>query len=186
MEKTEFVLNDYANWKLENEQILFDLLENKSDIISKFKHVYDVLEELHEEGVANEGELNDDEEQIFESGFEYIFNEIENIKTILSAYFEDDFKQMEKHSELVNLLLYANDFESELLGLEDVKEEDREALGNFIDKVTEIIKEKGEPTEALHNELDKILMKIFGESYYGVNEIFLDIADEMGILDFDD
>ena len=180
----EFIFNDYNNWKQENEDLISTLINNKSEIIRRFKHVYDCVEFFANE-ISNDIKLNDDEMQIFESGFNYLYDQFQNIQIFLEHFFNNDIKEMENYSELINLYLYALDFESELLNKENVKEEDNDALNNYIDKVFELIKEKKEANLILHEELDEISFRIFKNTYYGINEIFLDIDDELGIIDYE-
>ena len=86
---------------------------------------------------------------------------------------------------MINLYLYSLDFENEYCSQENQNDEKLDLLKKYSDKIYTMIVNKEEPTEELHQELDRLCFRVFGESYYGVNEIFLDIADELGILDYD-
>lgn len=180
----EFVFNDYCNWKLENENLIYNLINNKSELISRFKHVYDVVE-YYSDKMAEDGKLNDDELQIVESGFDYLYDQIQNISILLKQYFNDDLLEMEDYSELINLYLYSLDFLNEAQEDEKINPENIKLLEQYSDRIYDLICQRKAATPELHAELDSLCMGIFGETYYGVNEIFLDIANELGILDFE-
>ncbi len=180
----EFIYNDYVNWKLENEKIIYELLSNKSNVISRFKHIYDVVESILASVDGNE-KVSESEIQIFESGFNYLFDQFQLIQTILDNYYDGDFTKMEDDSEIVNMLLYVNEFQSELSSQDEYDKDDELKLGKFSDEITNMIVNNIKPNKELHDRFDKLAFSIFGENYYGINEIFLDIADEMGIIDFE-
>ena len=180
----EFVFNDYCNWKLENEKLIYDLISTKSDLISRFKHVYDVVEYYNDE-MNEKKKLSEEETNIFESGFNYLYDQFQNLELILDTVFHNDLAEMEKSAELINLYLYSLDFENEYCSQENQNDEKLDLLKKYSDKIYAMIVNKEEPTEELHRQLDRLCFRVFGESYYGVNEIFLDIADELGILDYD-
>ena len=118
----EFVFNDYCNWKLENEKLIYDLISTKSDLISRFKHVYDVVEYFNDE-MNEKKKLSDDEKNIFESGFNYLYDQFQNIELILDTVFHNDLALMEKSAELINLYLYSLDFENEYCSQENQNDE---------------------------------------------------------------
>lgn len=180
----EFVFKDYCNWKLENEKLITRLIEDRSNIIYRFKHVYDVVEYYSNQMIA-ENKLQEEEMLIFEMGFKYLFEAFQNITIILEDAFNNDIDKMEEEADLINLYLCSLDFSSELLNSENADEKAVEKLNDFSTKLFGMIKNKENTTTDLTNELDEITVGAFKDEYYGVVEIFLDIADEIGLLDYE-
>ena len=64
------ILDDYVNWKLENHDLLHNLVQNKSKTISRFTSVIVVVDYLYEESLKRK--LTEDETLFFTMGFDYI------------------------------------------------------------------------------------------------------------------
>jgi len=171
--REERVYHEYANWKIENHELLTYLVESNSDLILRFKHVIDVTDHLYDKLIDND-KYTDEEDQIFETGFYYLFDQIEEIATLLKKSYQNKIKDLEERSKDVNLLLSAIDFQNELLSVVDFEQ-------NILKK----LENKEEVPINMFEELDQITLEIFTKlnvDYFPVNDIFLEIADELGIL----
>ena len=107
------IYEDYASWKKENSHLIQTLVNKKSKAIVRFSCVIAVVDYLyhtHEDGKK----LSEDEEVIFSTGFDYIYDSFMMIDNILQSDFNGDIDLMETCSQTINLLLYINDFESEI------------------------------------------------------------------------
>lgn len=177
----DVVVEDYEKFKDENEKLITELFLHESDITKRFHHVYRILEFL--DNKENSGvDLTSDEDVIFKTAFSYLYELFNQIEIILEKDYNNDVKELEKHAKTLNLLLYANDFQHELseVGKESTK------LNDFADLVLGYLQKHEDAPEELFCVLDDITFGLFDEDYYGVSEIFLDIAEEMGLADFDD
>ena len=99
------IYTDYANWKFEKYELISTLIKNKSKAISRFTSVIAVVDFLYDKFVK-EKKLDDDLELIFSTGFDYIYDEFMMIETLLQNKFNNDYKELEKYSKTINLLLY--------------------------------------------------------------------------------
>ena len=76
--RDELKYHEYANWKLEHHELLKYLTENNSNLMIRFKHVLDVTDYLYDKLIDSKI-FSEDEDQIFETGFYYLFDQIDKI-----------------------------------------------------------------------------------------------------------
>lgn len=181
--RDELKYHEYANWKMENYDLLKYLTENNSDLVIRFKHVMDVTDYLYDK-LIDEPNYSEDEDQIFETGFYYMFDQIEKITQLLKPY-NNEYIALEKKAKEINLLLSAIDFQNELASFDDYDEADMADLIDFEQDITKKLENKEDIPELMYKQLDHMTFKIFKKmdvEYFPVNDIFLEIADELGIL----
>jgi hypothetical protein len=181
------IYTDYANWKLENYDLISTLVKNKSKAISRFTSVIAVVDYLYDKFV-NEKKLDEDLELIFSSGFDYIYDEFMMIETLLQNKFNNDFNELEKYSKTINLLLYINDFQNEALNYEEGKF-DLKPLDDLNDKVMNYL-DKGEnaPDEyfAILSDITSSMFDNLDEEFHTIDSIYYEIAVELGIYEEDE
>ncbi len=179
--------NDYLNFKEDKYELLEFFINNDSNTIIRFKHVIAVIDFIYERHCANIN-ITPDEENIFIMGFDYVFERVNTIELMLSKIFNDDKDEMEKYSKTINLILYVNDFKDEIEH-EEKNKRFVDEFSQFENRVLSLLENKEHATDVEFGLLNDMSMRIFdeiGEEYYGLNEIFYDIALEFGILDEDD
>ena len=182
--RDEKVYHEYANWKIENHELLKYLVENNSDLILRFRHVIDVTDFLYDK-LIDDVRYTEDEDQIFETGFYYLFDQIEEITNLLKKAYQNNVQDLEKRAKDVNLLLSTIDFQNELLGVENFEQKDMDKLVEFEQFVLEKLEKKESVPDHMFSKLDKISYEIFNKlnlEYYPIDDIFLEIVDELGIL----
>lgn len=182
------IYTDYGNWKFENHEFISQLVSCKSKTISRFTPVIAVVDYIYEMAVEHKT-ISSDEELIFSTGFDYIYDQFHFIQTILELKFNNNYKELEKFSKTINLLLYINDFENEALEQKDLNTKDFEELGNLKDKVTSFIdKKENAPDEyfALLNDISNKLFEQKGIEIHTIDQIFYEIALEYNIYHEDD
>ena len=175
------IYTDYANWKFENHDYIFQLVKSQSKTISRFTSVIAVVDYLYEKHVKNTF-LNEDEQVIFSTGFDYIYDNFYTIKTILDYQFSGDYKELEKCAKTINLLLYVQDFQNELLnqGLDHAIQ----PLYDFEEKINQYLDKKENVPDAFFPLLNDIANPIFEGNqieYTPIESIFYEIAIELGI-----
>lgn len=182
------IYTDYANWKFENHDYIFQLVKSQSKTISRFTSVIAVVDYLYEKHIKNSS-LNEDEQVIFSTGFDYIYDNFYTIKTILDYQFNGDYKELEKCAKTINLLLYVQDFQNELLnqGFDTAVQ----PLYDYEEKINQYLDKKENVPDAFFPMLDDIVTPIFERNGIDLNpleSIFYEIAIEYGIYknnDFD-
>lgn len=174
---------DYANWKFENHDFIFQLVHSQSKTISRFTSVIAVVDYLYDQ-YLKKNKLTSDEEVFFSVGFDYIHDNFYTIKTILDYQFQGNYKEMEQCAKTINLLLYIHEFQSELLNQNiDVKNE-LIPLDKLEEKVNTYLDRKENVPDAFFPMLDDIVNPIFernGLELNPIESIYYDIAVEYGI-----
>ena len=184
------ILTDYANWKIEKYDLITTLNELESNIIKRYLNTINVLDYLYAKVVDNKEDLTDDEEVIFNTGFEYLDNNFITIEDILKDDFNNNIKAMEKCSKTVNLLLYIIDFEEELLNSTNDDDKliklDLEAFEKLENEVYDYLTKGQNVDDAMFVKLDELADKIFTKHQIEINpidSIFYQIAETLGLLD---
>lgn len=177
--------HDYANWILESSDLVSSLKERNSLITERFKYVLDVLEFLYNKKL-NDKVLEKDEENIFETGFYYVFDAFEQVKLLLEHDYKGNLDELDNHARTVILLLDTIDFQNELVGaIEEPSSEHLQSLIDIEHEILDILEKKEDAPITLHEKLDVVTEGIYKSldlEYYPIGTIFLDIADELGLL----
>ncbi|MDE5867372.1 MAG: hypothetical protein K2H02_00335 [Anaeroplasmataceae bacterium] len=175
------IYTDYANWKFENSSLIEELVRNKSKTISRFTSVIAVVDYLYEQYLKKEY-LNEDETLFFSMGFDYIHDNFYTIKTILEYKFDKDFKAMETCAKTINLLLYVNEFQAELLNQKN--EINLQPLDDFEIQVNSYLDRKENVPDVFFPMLDDIVNPIYEQNnieMVPIESIYYEIAVEYGI-----
>ncbi|MBE6137994.1 MAG: hypothetical protein E7176_06335 [Erysipelotrichaceae bacterium] len=178
------IYTDYGNWKFENHEFINELVKNKSKTISRFTPVIAVVDYLYDKVVDNKS-LSQDEEVIFSTGFDYIYDQFHLIKTLLELKFNNNYKELEKYAQTINLLLYINDFQSEALNYPSLKD-DIKKLDDLEDKVNTCLDKKENAPDAYFQILNEITDTLFNQNnieVHTVDQIFYEIALEYEIYE---
>lgn len=176
------IFEDYEAWKRENSNLINTLVKNNSKTIARFTPVLAVVDYLYEQNKKDT--LSNDEEVIFSTGFDYIYDQFQIIESLLEDTFNNDFKEMEKCGQTINLLLYINDFEAELK-LDEKLKKDIKKLNDLEDKINSYLEKKENAPDEYFQVLDDITYSIFTKNdmdFHTVDQIFYEIAVEYGIF----
>ena len=181
------IYTDYANWKLENYDLIESLVKNKSKAISRFTSVIAVVDYLYDKYVE-EKKLDDDLELIFSTGFDYIYDQFLMIDTLLEKNFNNDINELEKYSKTINLLLYINDFQNEALNYKEGTF-DLKPLDDLNDKVMNYLdKHENAPDEyfAILSDITSSMFDNLDQEFHTIDQIYYEIAVELGIYEEDE
>jgi hypothetical protein len=181
------IYTDYANWKLENYDLIESLVKNKSKAIARFTSVIAVVDYLYDEYVKDK-KLNEDLELIFSSGFDYIYDQFLMIETLLEKNFNNDINELEKYSKTINLLLYINDFQNEALNYKEGTF-DLNPLDDLNNKVMAYLdKKENAPDEyfAILSDITSSMFDNLDTEFHTIDQIYYEIAVELGIYEEDE
>ena len=185
MNKLENQYLDYASWKRTNEKLINYLVEKNSKIIARFRYVLMVVDYLFDQVVSNNKKLNVEEEEMFEVGYQYIFDRFNTITLIAEHVFENDYNKMEQFAKSINLLFYIIDFEDEIDSLDGDHKTEHKKFADLEDEVMRMIENKIQAPDTFYALVDDISLSVFdglGIDYYGITDIYYDIAVEIGLI----
>lgn len=189
MNKLENQYLDYASFKKTNEKLLDYLLSKNSLIIARFKYVLLVVDYLFEKVVKENKKLSLDEEEMFEVGYQYLFDRFNTINLLKEHTFDNNLEKMEQFAKSINLLFYIEDFIDEIDSLDGEHKNEHTKFADLENSVMQYIEEKRQVPDELFALVDDISLNIFtglGHNYYSITDIYYDIAVELELIDEDD
>lgn len=162
----ELIYQQYANWRLENEEIIEFVENSKTSIKNTFEHVLPVVEYLYNDLIDNE-EYGEEEDGIFQFGFNYLVFKYNEIKYVLDNFCKGDYKKLESIAKTINLLFHVLEFEQALL-------ENESGTSDDIEEIIDLEKEIEHYLEKCENAPDELFYKVDLKS----NEIFVKSNNE--------
>ena len=164
------IFEDYLNWKYENHGLIHDLVKSRSNTISRFTHVISVVDYLYDK--KQKVALSEDEILIFSTGYDYIFDQFEMIKSILDLKFNKNIEEMEKYSKTINLLLYITEFQGEIANDNRIKNQINQ-LNSLEDRINQKLDNKINADEEDFILLNDITFNIFEKNGIEIHTVIL-------------
>ena len=180
---------DYASWKKTNEKLIDFLIKKNSKIIARFRYVLMVVDYLFDKVVYERMKLSIVEEEVFEVGYQYIFDRFNTIQLVAEHVFNNNYDAMEHFAKSINLLFYILDFEDEIDSLEGDHKEEHKRFADLEDNVMQMIEAKIQVPDEYYDLVDDISLAVFdglGVNYFGITDIFYDVAIELGLIEESD
>ena len=180
---------DYAAWKKTNEKLINDLIKKNSKILARFRYVLMVVDFLFDKVVYQKEKLSIEEEEVFEVGYQYIFDRFNTITLIAEHVFNNNYDAMEHLAKSINLLLYVVDFIDEIDSLDGEHKDEHKKFAELEDSIMQMIENKIQVPDEYYALVDDISLAVFdglGIDYYGITDIFYDVAIELGLIEEDD
>ncbi len=172
--------DDYRSYKDEHIELIEDLLEKKSKIISRFTHVLAICEYI---SALSNDELNDDLLNIFDVAFEYLSRQIDTIETLYKKDYRNNLEAFDNASRTINLLLHIDDFVKEYETLDNYTDEGKEELSKLYDDVLEFAEDGKDIDDIYFGILNDLVYKLFPQDYRSINDILYDVAIELDLID---
>lgn len=178
----ERLLADYRAWKLEQEPFLEELEEHDTMIYDRWLPVLAVMDHLDEKIRTKAIKPNQEIETIAETGAAFLNDQVQTAKLYLDTAFQGDLHHFLEYETVVCYLLTIDDVRYELA--EKNAAFDQEGFMTLQDELESILDEKKEIPDALGIYVDEKVKALSGEhydSFYGIIDIFMDVADALGI-----
>lgn len=157
----ELIYQQYANWRMENDELIKFVERSNTSIKNTFEHVLPVVEYLYNELIDNE-EYGEEEDGIFQFGFQYLVFKYDEIKYVFDNFCKGDYKKLESIAKTINLFFHVLEFEHALLENESADSDD-------IDELIDLEKEIEYYLEKCENAPDELFQRVDSKS----NEIFI-------------
>jgi hypothetical protein len=182
----QFILKDYASWKLENHATLELFKQNNNIVYQRLEPVFVVLEHIYE--LACETELIDEDmSTIFEIGFHYIHDQFNVIKIYFENLFQSNCEDFEHYAEMLLFLTYIFDVRTDLEN--NGVDSDVEELNEIETYIENMIMERREDYDYVRVKLNEALNKVFETidyEYVSIVDIYVEIAENLGIYLYED
>lgn len=176
---------DYKGYYNDNLELLTNLEKSNSDCFARLKDVIDVLDFISDNYEKYEHDDSSvDLENIFEIGFAYFHEEIEQIKIYFEHYLNKDYFLLKRYDALINFALYVDDVTETLKENEYLTKDREETLKGILDDIEDIISKKLAWSNSDFERLNVILESIIplGDGFNTTSDIFNRIAEEIMII----
>jgi hypothetical protein len=182
-----YLFAEFASWKKENDAFYEELKEHEAMLFDRFYPVYEVMTHIVKEVAAEHLAFDESLKKIFDVGFAFLHDQFETCKIYLDTDFHQDFHAFLEYESIVNYILYIEDVRYEL---EEKKVEyDDTLIEELLDELENII-ETRKPVEGnLGLYVDGKVSAIIGDhkmDFYGIIDIFADVAETLGLYLFED
>jgi hypothetical protein len=182
----EFILKDYASWKLENYEILETFKKGDNPVYERLEPVYVVVEHIYHMVCEGE-EVDDDLDNIFNIGFSYLHSQINVIKIYFENLFKSNCEEFLEYSEMILFLMFIYDLRTDL----DAHGFDSEIdIVNHVETyIEDMIMERRQDFMYVREQMSKMLKEVYDlidYEYVSVIDIYFEIAENLGIYLYED
>lgn len=184
MKIDETLYNEYANFKIENKELLENLKTKADDIYYTFGNVYEVIEFLYNMLVEDEN-YGEEQDVVFKAGYFHFVNTVNELKELLNEVYDGNIEEMNYHASEINLLFNTQEFQSEIISLGLPNDIFVTELLNFDKKLYELIRNKQLVDDSLYERLNYLVAAIYEKlelDFMSINSIFVEIAEQLKLI----
>lgn len=169
------IIDDYKYWIDAKKDFLEEMKNSESLIHDRLSAIILTLEHL-----AKKEEFDEDEGYIFNVGFMYLYEQINNIESYVASNFKK-FESLDENSVVFNFLCYLEDFKTDYTRME---ESDRENIEDYIDQVESVLLSRDSISNLLYEEINATITDLTEEygDYLPITEIYQQIGENFNIL----
>jgi hypothetical protein len=181
-----FILKDYASWKIENHDMITLFQKNNNVIYQRLEPVFVVLDHIYTLACESK-DLDEDLDTIFEIGFNYLNAQFNVIKIYFESLFSSNCEGFEEYSEMLLFLVYIFDIRTDIEN--HGFDSDIDALNNVETYIEDMIMERREDYDYVRNMLNEAFKVVFNSidyEYVSLIDIYLEIAENFGIYVYEE
>lgn len=169
------IVDDYKYWIDAKRDFLEEMEKSESLIYDRLRAIILTLEHL-----AKKEEFDEDEGYIFNVGFMYLYEQINNIESYIASNFKL-FDALDENSVVFNFLCDLDDFKTDYTSME---ESDKENIEDYIDQVESILLSRDSISNLLYEEIDSTITDLVEEygDYLPMTEIYKQIGENLKVL----
>lgn len=173
-------LEDYKSYKKANQKFL-NLLEENSSLV--YERLYDLLKVLGyiELQVDQNIKLSDELAFIFDVGYSFLHEQLEELKLYYSNYFNNDLILLLEKELFLNYILYIDDLSEVLKEKKKYTKELEKEFDIIRNEIDSILKSKEIPSLDNLENYDLIVLKHVPVGTLTTLEIFAMIVEELQI-----
>jgi len=180
------IYRDFASWKIENHEVIETFHENESVIYDRLEPIYSVLNHIYDL-LVEEKEIDDDLDTIFQAGFSYLHSQFEIIRIYFETLFQSHCDDFVNYSEMVLYLLYIYDIRTDMEN-NDINSDISE-LNELETCIENMIMERRDDFDYIKDQMNETLKIVFSKmnyDYVSIVDIFVEIAENLGVFIYED
>lgn len=175
------IYEDYINYMNEHSELIEHLYSTNSKVLACIEDVIRVTDYIYQLS-EKEVEISDELAEIFEIGFGYLVNSINDLETNYKDYLNKDVILFNQYSNIMVYGILFEDLKSFLMSNDEYDEDIKEIIEPILTEIEDTIANKKEYTEQKIKQYSDILENLdFGQSFKPAYAVFSMIADELEI-----
>jgi hypothetical protein len=154
-----------------------------SPILITFKDVISVNDHICKLVEQNE-KVDEELADIFEIGFGFLTNTLEDLKVYYNDYFKKNILELNHYAPLILYHIYLDDFKWHLLNKEEMNEERSKVIDRIESEIDSILVGRGPFNHELIDSYEEEIRNItpFRDDFHAVYTVFSMIAEELNIF----
>lgn len=167
---------EYKSYLSENDDFL-QAFQNHNSLtyirLSNLIKLLNIIVDKQEE----EKKLSEELEIIFDSGFTFLFEQLEDIKIYYYKFFDEDFDLLFKYEHLINVYLTYEDLMVSIKEQSKLDEETKKAINDVLNEIEDVLRNKKALSIERYQEIDDLMLEISNQ--YPDVKITLEILEEV-------
>lgn len=173
-------VGEYKQYFNDNYKLINTLKNHNSityDRLAEVMKVLNIIMEIHKDS----NKVDEEFEIIFEVGFSYFHEQLEQIKIYYHNYFKSDYHYFQKYEFFINYTLYLDDLIQTLTEKKQIEETDILTINKIQSEIDVILLKKLEPSLEILDEYNKELdiLLVSKEDFLTTLEIYSMIYEEL-------
>lgn len=173
-------IQDYKAYMKGNYNFIELLRENNSLVYDRIRDLIKVLGYIEFQYDQNKP-IDEELKVIFEVGFSFFHEQLEEIKIYYNTYFKRDLSKFLQHELLINYALYLSDLIEVLKEKNMYKEEIRVAFGEILEDIEKTLRGEKKETIKAFNRYNEIIETFVPVGTLTTLEVFAMIVEELQI-----
>lgn len=173
-------LDDYKAYIKQNKDFINNIKAISEIVYDHFDDAFKVLDFIEDRADKYE-KIEEEFEVIFEAGFSFIHEQIEELKTIYNHYFDNDFITFKRFDKMVAYSLYLNDLIQTLTEDRRYKGEIKTTISSLNEKIDKILRNKESYSDDLFEEFNNQVGEVVPVGTLSTSEIYGRVQEELMI-----
>lgn len=174
------IYEDYINYINEHNDLIEKLYSTNSQLLLCLDDVIKVCDHIYK--ISQDQTISDELAQIFEIGFGYLANAIEDLEAYYNECLNKDIILFNQYAELIIYLILIEDFKSYLISNDEYTSAEKEVIENMITEIDNIISNKKDFNDLMIKDYtDKLERLDFNEEFKPTYTVFSMILEELEV-----
>jgi len=172
--------SDYNAYIMQNNDFIGMLKDNKTILYERVFEIKTILDYLSE--IAAKGnKLQEEMHVIFEVGFSYLHEQLEEIKLYYDIYFKKNVNQLKKYDKFINYSLYLSDLKDTLIDKAIYGQKTKTTFEKIANKIDKILKGLKKADDEIFDEFNIMLEECVPVGTLTTLEVFALVSEELNI-----
>lgn len=172
------IYEDYINYMNEHNDMLDKLYSTESEVLFCLEDVIKVCDTIYQM-YDKEETLSDEINEIFEIGFGYLVNTINDLNSYYKDCLNSDIIQFNHYARILVYSILLDDYKAYLVSNEDYEGKEQEVIEKALKDIDEIVSNKKAFGEETLASLEKVVSLASREEYKPSYIIFSMIFEEL-------